>query len=72
MNSNLDRISYAVRFLNNIYGRGTVRFVVLFADGGGYFIRERYGLQPEERKFRLSKNGKSVIALGHQKQIDFQ
>jgi len=62
-------ITYAVRFLNNMYGKGTVTEVGLFFNGGGFFVRESYGCKPERRLFRLSKNGKSVIALDHQKHL---
>lgn len=53
----------ALEFLNNRYGRGTIREIRMSLAGIGEFVRVSYQMRPETRKFRV--RGLTVYALAH-------
>lgn len=67
MQSNLDRVMDAIKHLNNLYGKGEVSNVRMFASGLITFDQTPYGCKPAIRLGRIK--GDTVMALGHQRTI---
>jgi hypothetical protein len=67
MQSNLNRVIGAIKHLNNVYGRGDISNVRMFASGLITFDQTPYGCKPAIRLGRIK--GDTVMALGHQRTI---
>lgn len=67
MQSNLDRVVDAIKHLNNVYGKGEVSNVRMFASGLITFDQTPYGCKSAIRLGRIK--GDTVMALGHQRTI---
>jgi hypothetical protein len=62
------KVRTAITILNNHYGYGDVRSVVIYLDGRIEYQVQGFQMRPQLRRGRLA--GNTVYALGHQRTIN--
>lgn len=65
MKSNSQQVAECIKHLNNLYGKGDVSNIRVFASGLITFNQTPYGCKPAIRFGRVK--GETVMALGHQR-----